>query len=365
MGAPAQEEQDSLTAARRHPVRWVVIGVVAAVIVGLVVEAAFLLSVRGDLQDGRDALTTARRRALTGDLLAAAGDLREASTAFASASERADGPLGRAARAIPWLGNSAEAAAALADAGDSLSDAGATLVDTLGGLPGGAAALAPSHGALPLDRYRALAAPVQAAAASAAEATTVLAAAPDSLMPGSLASARWDAEAQAARLADDLTGIGSLLGGAPRFGGADGSQRYLVVAQNPAELRGTGGIWGAYAIATIADGRVRVSSAAPTQTLRDFPAGRVESPSEDYARNYDQFGGAGSWQNMNITPDFTAAARAALANYELGEGTRLDGVWAVDPFALADFLHVTGPVTIPGVGDISEDDVVAFTTNRA
>jgi uncharacterized protein DUF4012 len=68
---------------------------------------------------------------------------------------------------------------------------------------------------------------------------------------------------------------------------------------------------------------------------------------------------------MNATPDFPAAAKAALANYALGEHARLDGVWAVDPFALRSFLAVTGPVTVPGAGNISERNVVAFTTNRA
>ena len=249
--------------------------------------------------------------------------------------------------------------------GASLSQAGTSLVDALQTLPGGLAGLAPSGGTLPIDRYATLAGTVDDASSQAAQAAARLAEAPDSLMPGSLATARWDAEDQATRLADDLRGVGLLLDGARAFGGGNAPRHYLVVAQNPAELRGTGGIWGAYAIVTVEDGRVRVSAARPTQALKDFPAGRVASPSEDYARNYDQYGGAGSWQNMNATPDFPAAAQAALANYELGEGVRLDGVWAVDPFALQAFLDVTGPVSVPGAGSISADNVVAFTTNRA
>ena len=169
---------------------------------------------------------------------------------------------------------------------------------------------------------------------------------------------------QADRLSTDLDGVASLLQGAAVFGGAHGPQRYLVLAQNPAELRGTGGLWGAYAIMTLDHGRAHVSSARPTQTLRDFPAGRVPTPSEDYARNYAQYGAAGSWQNMNMTPDFPAAAQAALANYALGEGTHLDGVFAVDPFALQALMEVTGPIRVPGAGLISADNVVDVTTNR-
>ena len=236
--------------------------------------------------------------------------------------------------------------------------------DGLEALPDGVGSLAPQGGGVPLERYAALADAVRTAHDEAAVAAASLDVAPDSFMPRFVARARWDAQQQADRLSTDLDGIASLLQGAAVFGGAHGPQRYLVLAQNPAELRGTGGLWGAYAIMTLDHGRAHVSSARPTQTLRDFPAGRVPTPSEDYARNYAQYGGAGSWQNMNMTPDFPAAAQAALANYALGEGTHLDGVFAVDPFALQALMEVTGPIRVPGAGTISADNVVDVTTNR-
>ncbi len=366
MGSPAQEEPVELAVPRRRGWAWRIVFILCVFLVAaVVVQVLFLLSIRSDLTSGRDALEAARRHAVAGDLDAARASLNGATAAFQRAEERAHGVLGPTARAIPWLGNSADATTAMADAGRSLSQAGTSLVDALQTLPGGVAGVAPSGGTLPIDRYATLAGTVNDASAQAAQAAATLAEAPDSLMPGSLATALWDAEDQATQLADDLHGVGMLLHGARAFGGGNTPRHYLVVAQNPAELRGTGGIWGAYAIVTVEDGRVSVSWARPTQTLKDFPAGRVDSPSEDYARNYDQYGGAGSWQNMNATPDFPAAAQAALANYELGEGVRLDGVWAVDPFALQAFLDVTGPVSVPGAGSISADNVVAFATNRA
>jgi len=60
-----------------------------------------------------------------------------------------------------------------------------------------------------------------------------------------------------------------------------------------------------------------------------------------------------------------SAARAALANYALGEGTHLDGVFAVDPFALRSFLEVTGPIHSPEAGTITAQNAVDVTTNRA
>ena len=38
----------------------------------------------------------------------------------------------------------------------------------------------------------------------------------------------------------------------------------------------------------------------------------IPDPNPDYREIYDPFGGAASWHNMNMTPDFPSAARAAL-----------------------------------------------------
>ena len=94
---------------------------------------------------------------------------------------------------------------------------------------------------------------------------TRLGAAPQSFVPQVLARPRWDAQEQASRLAKDLDGVADLLRGSAAFAGKDRPMRYLVLSQNPAELRGTGGIWGAYAILTLENGRASVSPARPTQ----------------------------------------------------------------------------------------------------
>jgi hypothetical protein len=104
----------------------------------------------------------------------------------------------------------------------------------------------------------------------------------------------------------------------------------------------------------------------PTQAFAKVPADRVPEPSPDYRENYDQYGGAGSWQNMNSTPDFPTAARAALGNYAIGEGVQLDGVIAADPVALQALMGVTGSVSVPGTQHrVSADNVVDFTANEA
>ncbi len=367
MGSPAQEDP-LLVAAPTRPRRRrrrIVQAVLLALAICVALQVVFLVGVRHDLASGRDAITVGRRQALAGDLTGAQDSFSNAEVSFQRAVDRAEGPIGTLARAVPWFGNTARTVTAMSRAGVSLSAAGSTLTGALLELPDGIGSLAPAGGVLPVDRYHELAAAVDSARDGATQAAGELNAAPEGFVPQVVSRAFWDGQEQVTTLASDLDGISQLLRGLGSFAGVGAPRRYLVVAQNPAELRGTGGIWGAYAIVTLHEGRATISPARPTQTLRDFPAGRVPSPSAEYARTYDQFGGAGSWQNMNATPDFPSAAKAALSNYALGEGTELDGVLAADPFFLQALLEVTGPVRVPGAGMVRADTVVDVTTNRA
>jgi len=337
-----------------------------AVLVGIALNAVALLGVAGDLSRGRDALSDARRAVGAGNLDEAATAFDRAGSAMASAGARAEGGWARVASWVPFLGNNVDAATGLARAGEHLARAGTEITEALARLPDGLGSLAPSGGRLPLDAIEGLSAPLGAARAEAELAVVELDASPDSFLAPPLAEARWDAHQQTAEVVDALRAGELLTGAMPRFAGRNAPTRYLLVAENPAELRGTGGLWGAYSIVTFRGGTPKFSAFRPIQSLPDVDPDLVPPPSPDFRRNYDQFGGAGYWLNINMTPDFPSAARAALSTYELGVGERLDGVISADPFVLASMLELTGPVHVPGVAaPIDADSVVAFTTNEA
>ena len=152
----------------------------------------------------------------------------------------------------------------------------------------------------------------------------------------------------------------------PGFLGADGERHYFVAAQNPAELRGTGGFIGAYSILTAREGSLELSPFRTIAELEDSEADEVEAPNEDYARRYDEFGGAGFWRNINMTADFPSAAIAIERLYERSEGEELDGVIAADPFALAEMLETTEPVTVAGSAtEVDAENVVDYLTHDA
>jgi Protein of unknown function (DUF4012) len=344
----------------------VLLAIVAVVAVCAALEALTLFRMRGDLQAGRRSLESARRSLVAGNVDAAAADFSRAGIDFGSAAHAGHGPLGDAGALIPGLGNSLDVARAIAEAGGDLSAAGIDLTEAFGQLPGGIDDLAPEAGRLPLDAYASILPALARAADDTTAASAALDRAPTSFTIDPALNGLWDAQLATDQASDALTAARQLVAGLPSFAGEGRERRYLVVAQNPAELRGTGGIWGAFAILSFRDGRVKISGTAPIQDLADPAQGDVPDPSEEYARNYDQFGGAASWHNLNMTPDFPSAAQAALANYRVGQRQRLDGVIAVDPYAFRAMLTVTGAVAVPEIGfSLNADNVVDLTTNRA
>ena len=344
----------------------VLLGVVALLGLALVASGIVVLRAAGDLTAGRDALIEGRRALLDGRADDAVDAFGRAEIRFVTASDDAGGMLGSFAGVIPAVGNHVDVARAVADAGIHAAGAGQDLAWALSSMPEGLGALAPEAGRLPIERYATLASAARAAREEAALALEAIEGAPTTYLLGPVLESRWDAEADLRDASRALEASSLLLEGLPAFAGSEAPRRYLVVSENPAELRGTGGLWGAYAILTFRDGRASIGPAAPTQSLPDVSTDQIEAPNPDYRRNYDQFGGASSWQNMNMTPDFPSAARAALGNVAAGGGPDLDGVIAADPFALEAMLRVTGPIEVPGLGlSVDAEQVVEFTTNEA
>jgi hypothetical protein len=370
--SPADRDTSAGASRRTRRRRWpllllaATVAVLVVVIAGGSILALAGVPVRRDLNDARRSLDAGRRKILEGDAAASQSSFAEAERRFGAAQHAATTGVGRVASSLPGLGRNMDVATGIAAAGVRLAGAGRDLAAAIEALPGGVDALAPTGGRLPLETLGGLGDDVADADAQARSALALIRATPSSLLIGQVADARFQAELELETVSRELDSSLAILRGLPGFAGSDGARRYLFVASNPAELRGTGGLWGAYAIVTLSEGRLSFGPFAPIESLRDLPPDDVPAPNPDFRRNYDQYGGAGYWLNMNLTPDFPSAARAALDTYRLGEGRRLDGVIAADPFVLQNLLRVTGPVVVPHLGvRVSAPDVVAFTTNQA
>jgi Protein of unknown function (DUF4012) len=346
------------------------------VVLGLILVAVGLLAlslivtareVRQDLLRGRSAMVQGRAQLFAGDAEAASDSFREGRRLFVRAENRTEGLVFQAVGWLPIVGRTSDAIAAVADSAGMAADAAIVLSDAAAHIPGGLSGLAPSGGRMPIERF----APMARAAADADELMTDAAlrleGAPTSLLLGPVGPARRDAQSELREASETIHAASLLLKGLPSLFGAEEPRTYFFGAQNPAELRGTGGLIGAYSILRIDAGRFHFSAFVPIHNLAQPPLRSIPSPNEDFSANYDQFRRGGRfWTSINVMPDFPSVAQAILSSYEAATGTSLDGVILADPFAEAALLEASGPVRLPGYDvEIGGDNVVAFTTNEA
>jgi hypothetical protein len=135
---------------------------------------------------------------------------------------------------------------------------------------------------------------------------------------------------------------------APDLLGADRVRHYLVVFMTPAEARGLGGFLGAYAELSADQGRItliRTGRPVDLETSADPPT--LKAPA-DYVARYGAFRPQDHVEDVGYSPDFPTVTSVLAGLYPQLGGDHIDGVLALDPYALAALLRFTGPISIPG-----------------
>ena len=190
--------------------------------------------------------------------------------------------------------------------------------------------------------------PIAGVTAAIGRARQTLAGVPDGLV-GPLEEAR---DAMITRLDEYgpmVDGLAQASGPLPSILGWDAPRRYLVLTQNPAELRPTGGYTGSYGIIAFDKGRITESTfqdIAHIDLPWDYPF--IKGPQElhDYLLGETQ-----PWQlaDANWSPNFPTSAQDAIRLYENESGdTHIDGVIALSTYTIDHLLELTGPITVPG-----------------
>jgi hypothetical protein len=326
----------------------------------------WMLTARTSLVEGRRAMLVGRDHLLGGDTTAALASFTRARTAFEDARGSLGNPFVRLAAAMPVVGRTPDAVIAVADAGSLVAGAAERLAGAAQNLPGGLASLAPLNGVVDIEPFRQVAPAVSDARDLMVQADQTLLAAPTDLVPEPVAGPLEDFGREVTDARQALVTADAVVQVLPSFLGEDGRRRYFFGAQNPAELRGTGGLIGSYAILTIDRGRLEFG---PFQDILGLPVANpdlIEPPNPDYGNLYGPAAAHGDWSNINMTPDFPSAALAIERLYELVRGERLDGTVLADPAAFATLLGVTGPAEVSRLGTtVDQSNVVAFVTNEA
>lgn len=184
------------------------------------------------------------------------------------------------------------------------------------------------------------------AAAAMQRARETLATVPEGLA-GPIESARGAMASRVDAYGPLLDAYVDLSGQLPDILGWSGPRRYLVLTQNPAELRPSGGLIGSYGLMTFDRGRVTEQTFQDVATLDipwDFPF--IEPPEE--LANY-LLGPEQPWQlaDAGWSPDFPTSAQDALRLYTNESGdSNIDGVLGITTYTIDALLEITGPVAI-------------------
>lgn len=138
---------------------------------------------------------------------------------------------------------------------------------------------------------------------------------------------------------------------APDLLGADGPRTYLILAQNEDELRPTGGFLTGVGEARIQNGRLVSIIFRDSYAVDDFSL-----PYPDPPEPLRRYMGIDLWvfRDSNWSPDFPTAARQAIALYRPGTSVHIDGVIALNQYALRELVGALGPLTVEGETITSE-----------
>ena len=339
---------------RRRSVRriLVVLGLlVVAVIAGLVWVGVDALAARDELKAAATQVHVLQGQVEQGDRQGAAATMTSLQEHSGAALERTHGWNWSAVRGLPRIGANVRAVQTVSEVIDGLAvDALPALMDATSLVD--PTTLAPVDGRVDL-------APLKKAAPKVVAANTEVQAAVkrlDAVEPAGLlpvvASPLADLRAQVAKVALTTATAARAVRLLPPMLGADGPREYLVLVQNNAEQRSTGGVPTLIRLRAV-DGAVQVVETRATGgNLSGLPKPVLPLTAAEVAL----FGeGLGTYMaDVTFTPDFPRSAQLARAMWRQQVGGDLDGVLSIDPGALATMLGATGPVTLAS-GEVLTD----------
>uniref|UniRef100_A0A831Z0T3 DUF4012 domain-containing protein n=1 Tax=candidate division WWE3 bacterium TaxID=2053526 RepID=A0A831Z0T3_UNCKA len=121
---------------------------------------------------------------------------------------------------------------------------------------------------------------------------------------------------------------------------------YLVLLQNDAELRATGGFITGFSLVTVEGGRVADNQSHSGAYFAQTYPPELGSPPPMIGKYLN----VRKWhfQDANLSPDFPISAQTILGVWEKSGFPPVAGVMAINTKIVADLLNVTGPIRIPG-----------------
>lgn len=134
----------------------------------------------------------------------------------------------------------------------------------------------------------------------------------------------------------------------PEILGSKKEQTYLILFQNTAERRATGGFLTAYAVFKIKDGKMTIDKSTDIYTLDASISSHPAAPSEilTYHKGVSQF----YIRDSNLSPDFVKSLELFNSLYKKSSlRVDYDGIIALDSKILVDMLTIFGDAQVDGI----------------
>lgn len=338
---------DSRVAGRLRRIRGRYVVVLVAVVVLLLAGwcAYRAWQVRSELNAAKSAATELEAALDERDVPAAERAMTSLADHSEAAAEASSGPSWAVLGHLPVVGDDVQAIGTMSDVLADLSGSGLRpLLDVAEAYEDGR--FAPRDGKIPVDEIADLQEPVATSAESFDRADERLADLDGSYV-GQVEEARDRLADAVDQGSDTLQQAQRAVDLLPPMLGIDGPRHYLLVLQNNAEIRSTGGFPGSTFRVTADHGDIELDTPTAGRLFKQqkqpvaplTPAERALFGERSGTRFVD----------TNINPDFPRAAQMMRLMWEEKLGERLDGVLAADPVVLSYLLEGMPPVQAQGV----------------
>lgn len=341
---------------------WSVAAVLVILIACGVWVAVQAFRAKADLEASLPLVATIQSQMAAGDAKAATATTAALEKRVRSARDESSGFLWRAAEVIPLLGPNLSAVREVSSAVSDVTDRSIKpLVALTGKL--GLSSFKPVHGAIPLQPLVAAEPTVTAANAAlqsnladvrAIDTSGTMSIVKDAVgrLRGALEKAgiATEAAARAVQLLPDMLG-------------RNGPRNYLLIVQNNAEARSTGGIAGALALLHAQDGAITLVRQASSTDFRRYTNPVLPLPTATRELYGDRTGEY--IQDVTLTPQFPLSAAIAREMWKKQFGTEVDGVLSIDPIALSYLLKATGPIALPTGDQLTSGNAVQLLLSEA
>ncbi|KAA1395185.1 DUF4012 domain-containing protein [Aeromicrobium ginsengisoli] len=297
---------------------------------------------------------------VAGDDASARITLRQLQQSTARAADTTDGPMWKVGSKLPFIGKNIDAVQTVSQVThDIATDALPPVVALSNQI--NLNTFSPKNGKINIAEIRKIAPSVKTATAaltaaqkdlSGIDATSLLAPlrGPVETIQDKVDNAQ--SAAKSSNLAAEL--LPTMLGG-------KGTRRYMLLIQNNAEIRSTGGIPGSFAILKAKNGKLSMGEQG---ALKDLPP--FDEPVLKMTKNESTVFTPTLVTNLldtTVTPDFPRTGEIVRAMVEKGLDLNVDGVISVDPVALSYVLAGTGPVPVAN-GTLNQYNAVPLLLNQ-